>query len=442
MAGTSFSAVFSYEVARRKSTRHGPALTVNWDAFEVGHLGPVLSRLLPVFGEDWPVEANVSYSTWMERTRPAGVADLQWLIEQLERLPTTDPDRAALYEALGLPATWELGNSHATRSRARLPGANSLPVRRLTRREARPVLDLILDASAVRYRELYGFTYPDEERVFQVEMGRGVRTFFFGVPPQRRLPVRAYHCGMFFKNGVPIGYVEVLSICERAEVGFNIYYTFREGESAWLYAQTLCLCRQLLGVTCFFVDPYQIGYHNEEAIDSGAFWFYRKLGFRPVRPDVVRLVQREEGRLRSEPGYRTSRPVMRRLAAGYLMFEPPDSKPGLWDRFEARNLGFATCREMLRHFQGDAVKMRREATRRVSGLLKMDTMCELAAVLSLIPDLGRWNRDQRKALAAIVRAKEGPDERDYVRLTQQHDRLRAELLRMGASQKRPRADSS
>ena len=51
--------------------------------------------------------------------------------------------------------------------------------------------------------------------------------------------MRAYHCGMFFKNSVPAGYVELLSLFERAEVGFNLYYTFREGESAWLYARLL-----------------------------------------------------------------------------------------------------------------------------------------------------------------------------------------------------------
>ena len=28
------------------------------------------------------------------------------------------------------------------------------------------------------------------------------------------------------KNGVPAGYVETLSLFERAEVGFNLYYTF------------------------------------------------------------------------------------------------------------------------------------------------------------------------------------------------------------------------
>ena len=89
---------------------------------------------------------------------------------------------------------------------------------------------------------------------------------------------------MFFKNGVPIGYIECLTLFEHMEVGFNLYYTFREGETAWIYARLLRLFRQLLAVSCFAVDPYQVGHHNDEAIESGAFWFYRKLGFRPANP--------------------------------------------------------------------------------------------------------------------------------------------------------------
>ena len=70
-------------------------------------------------------------------------------------------------------------------------------------------------------------------RVYHAGPGsRHAYSAIFGVPAKWRLPVRAYHAGMFFKNGVPIGYVEGLSRSNRMEVGFNLYYTFREGETA------------------------------------------------------------------------------------------------------------------------------------------------------------------------------------------------------------------
>ena len=110
-----------------------------------------------------------------------------------------------------------------------------------------------------------------------------------GVPPQHRLPLRAYHAALIFKNGVPVAYFEGLSIFERMESGFNLYYTFRDGETAWIFARVLRLMNQLLGVTVFSIDPYQVGHKNEEGIESGAFWFYRKLGFRPGRPSLLKL---------------------------------------------------------------------------------------------------------------------------------------------------------
>src|SRR5207302_7603552 len=117
------------------------------------------------------------------------------------------------------------------------------------------------------------------------------------------------------KNGVPVAYFEGLSLFERMESGFNLYYTFRDGETAWLYARILRLMRQLLGVTVFSIDPYQSGHENEEGIESGAFWFYRKLGFRPVRPDVMKLTLAEERRIAVDPGWRNSACTLRRLAA-------------------------------------------------------------------------------------------------------------------------------
>jgi hypothetical protein len=261
---------------------------------------------------------------------------------------------------MSLPLVWNV-SQRVSRSRMRLPERKlychteplvrrsevslarelegpRIPVSLVPRAPARRILDLILDTSAMRYRELYGFSHPDEAGVYRADAGRGVEIYFFGVPPNWRLPLRAYHAGMFFKNGVPAGYVELLSLFERAEVGFNVYYTFREGESAWLYARLLHLFRQELGVSCFSVDPYQIGHENPEAIASGAFWFYRKLGFRPTDPAIAELTAREESRMRREPSHRSSRRTLERLAKGYMIYEGPGAEKGAWDRFTIRDV--------------------------------------------------------------------------------------------------------
>ncbi|HLW77781.1 MAG TPA: hypothetical protein VKS01_12365, partial [Bryobacteraceae bacterium] len=187
---------------------------------------------------------------------------------------------------------------------------------------ARKILDLILDTSAVRYRELYGFTYPDRARVRHAHLGRGMDFFFFAVDPKRKL-IRDYRAGMYFKNGIPIGYVELLSKSGVMEVGFNLYYTFRESETAWLYARLLKIFHERLHAHRFTIDPYQLGHENPEAIDSGAFWFYRKLGFRSASRSISQMVAREEEKIAADNVYRTPPSILRKIARASLFYDVP-----------------------------------------------------------------------------------------------------------------------
>jgi hypothetical protein len=314
---------------------------------------------------------------------------------------------------------------------ARELAAPPLAVKRLAPATARKMIELILDTSAMRFRELYGFSHPDDTRVFSADAGRGVEIVFFGLAPGWRLPLRAYHAGMFFKNGVPAGYVETLSLFNRAEVGFNLYYTFRDGESAWLYAQLLHLFHQALGVNCFSVDPYQIGDENPEAIDSGAFWFYRKLGFRPVDAQLAALALREEERIAHTPGYRSSRRTLQRLAKGYVLFEGPGAEAGQWDSFSIRNVGIEATRALAARFGSNTERMRHAASRFAARHFGVESTCGLALVLSGVPSVEGWSPGEKKAVAEILRAKEHFSEARYLRLLQRHARLRAVLLTLG-----------
>ena len=221
-----------------------------------------------------------------------------------------------------------------------------------------------------------------------------------------------------------------------------MYYTFREGESAWIYAQVLKLHRDALGVTSFSIDPYQLGFENEEALDSGAFWFYRKLGFRPTSPDARMLVEREEARIAQDPGHRSSRATLNRLVERNLIYDAPGTPRGAWDRFHVRRLGLAVNRRM-RERRLDAVRLREKAQARAARALRIAPRSlsplargffgDLALVLDLVPDLSRWDQSERSAIAEIVRAKAERHERKYLRLLQKHARLRSALLRLGSA---------
>ena len=195
----------------------------------------------------------------------------------------------------------------------------------------------------------------------------------------------------------------------------------------------------LTGVTAFTLDPYQIGFENEEGIASGAFWFYRKLGFRPTSTAIQELTESQEAKIHSRKNYRTSASVLRRLAASAMILELDENRSGDWDGFQLRNIGFALQRLMANRFSGDAGQMRDEALANLArccriGSLKnkADRFVDLASALLLISDMRDWPAADLRLLGKIVDAKASADETRYLRLMQKHARLRAALINLGS----------
>jgi hypothetical protein len=191
------------------------------------------------------------------------------------------------------------------------------------------------------------------------------------------------------------------------------------------------------------VDPYQIGFNNEEAIESGAFWFYRKLGFRPTRPELARLTEAEEKKMGRTPGYRSSARVLRRLSQGNIVYEMPGSTRGYWDGFHIRNLGLAVQHNMRKRYGGDPLEVRSASRKKVARSLGTDpakwreserfAFDNLALVLALIPDLATWTGAEKRDIVRIIRAKTHADESRYLRLLQRHEKLRDVIRKIGSS---------
>ena len=397
IAGSGLTAVFSADLARDLLRRHRDAISIHWEAWEhPERLGLLLPALFPLCLDDLSVEAGIPYREWLEAV--GGLAALSRCT-------------AGQYDALEMPLRWEF-NPEATRSLMRLdarpifyhrqpliarrqvsldsiPSTPDLPCRKLTSKRGSEIIALARDTSAVRYRELHGFTYGDPAFVYEVYAGRGVLLYIWGVPPESRLPLRVYHAAAIWKNGVPVGYFEGLSLAGRMEAGFNLYYTFRDGETAWLYGQVLKTFHQLVGVTCFVLDPYQLGHHNEEAIQSGAFWFYRKLGFHSTNAGVRELTGREEKKIAADPSYRVPARTLRKLVCDRMIYGFPGSPVADWYGFETRRLGMAVARR------------------------------------------GGWTPRQLKLLAPFFEAKQAPEEIGCLRILQTNSALRAEILRLG-----------
>lgn len=423
IAGMAVTDTFSYYIVRSLAQRYPSQVALNWEWFEdENRLAQSWPRFIPFLEEDASIEANVPYREWLAMAR-GGRSELLWLLKRFDQLPKPEKEKAELYDSQQLYVRWT-PRFRSTRTGLR-SAASKLFFHRgplIQRRDVRlqeeldqpppelrkfplkpgeKALNLAQEASTVRYRELYGFTHGDPRHVYHTDLGRGVELHIFGLPAEKRLPLRACHATMIYKNGVPVGYFEGLSIFERMESGFNLYYTFRDGETAWLYARILNVMRHLAGVTTFAIDPYQIGFENEEGIASGAFWFYRKLGFRPTDDDVLKLVQKEEQKIATRKGYRTSANTLRRLAKSPMVFELNEEQTGDWDRFQVRKIGFKAARQKAKNF---------------------------AELLNL----KSWSTEEKKLLERIVRAKASSEETLYLKLMRRHERLRREIIRLGS----------
>jgi hypothetical protein len=472
MAGTVVEATFSYPMVCWLVERYAKDISIDWEAFErETQRAAIWPRFFPLMEEDSLTEANVPYRDWLQAARGRknrgrkSKDELPWLVERFQRLPISEKEKAALYDSLEIMVRWSMSGSRASRTLTRKPvrqyyfhhtpliqrrqvslaeelAKPTLPVKILPALQARKVLDLVKEATGVRYRELYGTANAGPAWVVQANVGRGVEIFFWGLPPEKRLPLRAYLAGFTVKNGVPINYVECISLFDWTEIGFNTFPAYRDGETAWIYAQTLRLLRQLHGTNAISVYPYQIGDGNEEAIDSGAFWFYRKLGFRSMDPELEKLAQREEEKIGANPKYRTPARTLRRLSKANVVYETLEADRGAWDRFAMRNIGYALQRRMAHDFGSDADAMRRACVARLARDLgiraeripaKEETaFTDFAMVLALGPNVPRWTSVEKSALRAIISAKSGRTEQRYNRLLQEHSRLRAAILRLGS----------
>jgi hypothetical protein len=502
IAGTTMQDTLSFDVAKWLAHRIPKNIEIAWndywDDYQAERArGNTWPRFIPLLEEDADVEANIPWSTWIDAARGRQNA-LPWLLNQFAKLPLPARQQSELYDSLRLPLRWNLENLKLSRTRnwttprrfyfhqspliqrseVNLAQELSKPkpnLKKFSRADGESVMQSIREVMVVRYRELYGTTLGDPSTVFKADLGRGVVMHFWALPPTRRLPLRAYVAGYTQKNGVPINYIEAIGLCEWIEVGFNTFYTYRQGETAWIYAQALRCLRALTNAKCISIYPYQIGQNNDEAIESGAFWFYRKLGFRPGRPDLQKLCEREEKKIAANPKYRTPARTLRRLAEAHMFYDlrPPakestkagatvEERPfegrvkstskesgfsprgasGPWDAFSTRNLGLRINRRMSHEFSGESQKIRQASTASVTrslGInpsrwtpLQKQSLENWSLVLAEVPNLHHWTRNEKDQLIRIIRAKSANTEMPYLRQTQHHSRLRSALIRLGS----------
>lgn len=463
IAGSAIHSAFSWTLVQVLRARFPAGVSLFLEAEGVeGRLDEVLYQWLAPGEAEALADGYLGAVEWLER---AGVEDRLETVSTLVEALVPDPrGRTALWAALELPISWALGadddaSRTLNRSPSRRPAYQTRPFSRrpIDLREEAPEtapavpaahpeaaawIRSAQHATAARLREMHTFIHGSPDDVSVAELEPGLEISIIGVAPEARYPVRTFYGYLLARNGIPIGYGDAVLVLDWAEVNFHIFDTFRQAESSRTYALALHALRAHFGFSYLFLNRYQFGHHNEDAIRSGAFWFYEKLGFRPREPAAVAIWDRERKTIDQTPGHRTGRADLRRLARAHMsLILGPGPKRDLerdYTGFHPLNLAFALSRKIASEHGGDRRRALEAAIRRIGRALPDNfrgaealAFEQLAPTLDLIPDLEGWSRRELHELAGVVRAKASREERDYLVATRKHSRLPEALLALG-----------
>ncbi len=435
---------FSCDVVRRLAALHPGALTIAWDDVEDEARVQELLMLLLLPAESLGLEdIYISFPEWFRRAQAdEGRTDVELILALLERSGWPPALQVHAYEALALPVRFD-GPSHAalgalpprlhtqrrplerTRTSLRRAIRRPLPpVRRVSAARGRELLDLALHALCARDLEIYPLTYARADDVLHVPAGRGLSFVIAGVAPERRSALETLVFFLVLKNGVPIAYGPAAVAAGCCEMGINLFPEFRGGEIRYLYGQFMRVLHGTLGVQRFRLTAYGMGAGNDDALRSGAFWFYRKLGFRAADPDVEALARAEEARMRADPTHRSNLRMLRRLA---LTDADLDLSAGRVPLLPLAEIGLALSRSIDARFGGDRARCERAARRRVGAILDVPRAAIglrlVAPLLAMIPDLHAWSRRDLGGVRRFVLAKGARSERRAAVVLAGHDRL-------------------
>lgn len=416
-----------------------------------------------------PMLVTPAESQWLREQEPAGydaldalrgrATDATFLVQAIDALPGNSFTREALFDRLDPSCVLHPARDTPSRTRAHYAAAPAIfrhaPLRRgrpdlraeiqrppravraLSPHEGLGLVELARGAMITRQRDLDAFAYGDPRDVRIVDDGNGLAFAMVGVLPERRILLPAIYGMLTLQNGVPIGYSQVDVLAGTAAISFNTFPTFRGGEAAYTFARLLAATRNILGATSFSIEPYQLGRDNDEGIETGAWWFYYKLGFRPHAPAARRIARTELARMKANPRHRSSATTLRKLADWHLFFDLDPAHPrGL---LPIAAIGERVAAQLARHPAADRDIALNDAGNTLMHLCGLRSLRGFSAnerlawrrwspFLLALPGLEGFSAAELRAVARVLRAKGGRRESEFAALFAAHPRLVKTLL--------------
>jgi hypothetical protein len=459
-AGSLTRHFYAAAAARWMQRRFPGAVDLDWKADNAAEaLEALISpRLQPMEAEATDV-SKAGIRRWLAQARGGGDdTDLAWLLAQAGAGRAREAfDRE--FDAAEVPLAWLLddragitgnavrgpvvpraGGMRRASGEARAAITQPIDVECLPRRAAARLLDVWRAALWSRTRTVLQVEQPNLDECWLADLGGGLQFAAIGVVPQRRGLLEATYGHLLLANGMPIGYGGFTTLFAQVNTGINVFPEFRGSEAAYAFEQALRVMHALTGNARFVVNPYQFGAGNDEALQSGAYWFYYRLGFRSAQAPVRALAEKEFARLRADRRYRVPIATLRRLAACDVHLDlADDAAEKFFDESRLEALGAGITAAIAREGAASRAEALESMQQRIAGLLGIELadlseverqgFAQFAPILAQVGDLAAWPKGDREALAQVVRARWAQQERDFIWLMCVHDRLRIALAR-------------
>ena len=348
IAGTNIHFQFFWPMACWLADQCPNSLSIIWDELEEPEkLTTILPLLLTIPEIGAMDELDLSPQEWVELLKNSRETDAAYIVNRLQKAFKNDREREVIHDDINM--TYQLKAAHNTpniantkitgkkvhyqkkafdRQRPQLP--TSLTTIKFTHKKINAsdgikFIDLARKTMLTHERDLDAFSYGNPADVRLISFDDGHQLNCNSMVPDRRYLLHSTYGFLNTRNGMPVGYFQIINLYHNAEIAFNLFSPFRGGETSKYFIRNLAVAHQLFNVDTFILDPYQLGHENKEGLLSGVWWFYYKLGFRPRDKKMHNLVKKEIKKISSNPDYRTSLSTLNTLASVNMYFDINDN---------------------------------------------------------------------------------------------------------------------
>jgi len=456
IVGTDIRFQFYRVTAQWLADRCGESLRIDWDQFEaVDRLSRALESLAAFSERAALQQFTYDAPDWVERMRGDDESDAAFLVRRFSAAGDGDALRDSVYDELEVPfhlspsamtptRTHEYVRPKVVQYQGRSIKRNAVDLRQaanmrlrietVNRRQATRLVDLAKSAMVARSRDLDAFAYASVDDVMRVHCRHGIQIVLIGMLPEKRYLLECEYGYLMLRNGVVVGYGTGTCLFGSCQIAFNLFPTFRGAETTELYACVFATCHKLFDADTFSVDSYQIGGDNEEAIDSGAWWFYARMGFRPRDAKAAKLAD-VELRKAQKKGYRSTKNTLRRLAEYPLYFSLAEKRQDVLPMVCTDSASLGVLDYLSQRFGSQREEGARRCSLELADALGVDSVSDwpadeqlmwhrLSPVIAAIANAEEWPKADRDALLDVIRAKGSIHEKKYLKLFDAHKRLR------------------